>query len=68
MIFSDERIADYVEADFSDSVRIIGEFNTDAEDVLKITDENQEELSLEKIRTGIDNKYAYEILEAILPE
>ena len=67
MTFTQEQMADYVKADFSDSAKIIGEFNTDTEGVLKIMDENRDELSLEKIRTGIDNKYAYEILTAILP-
>ena len=68
MSFGDERTAEYVKADFSDSVRIIGEFNTDEEGVLRITDEKQEELSLEEIRQDIDNEYAFEILKAILPD
>ena len=68
MAFGEERKAEYVKADFSDSVRIIGEFNTDEDGVLKITNEKQEELNLETIRQDIDNEYAFEILKAILPE
>lgn len=68
MAFGTERKAAYVLADFSDSVRIIGEFNTDEQKVLRIEDENEETISLETIRQGIDNEYAFEILKAILPE
>ena len=68
MAFGTERKAAYVLADFSDSVRIIGKFNTDEQKVLRIEDENKETISLETIRQGIDNEYAFEILKAILPE
>ena len=67
MAFGEEKTAPYILADFSDSVKIIGEFNINEENALQITDENKEILRLESIRTGIDNMYAYEILEAILP-
>ena len=68
MAFGEERKAEYIKADFSDSVQIIGEFNTDEENVLRIEDDNKEPISLETIRQDIDNEYAFEILKAILPE
>ena len=68
MAFGEERKAEYVKADFSDSVKIIGEFNTDEENVLRVEDDNKEPISLETIRQDIDNEYAFEILKAILPD
>ena len=68
MEFTEERVADYVKADFSDSVRIIGEFNPNEQDLLEITDRDLEALEINSIRTYIDNPYAMEILESILPE
>ena len=68
MAFSDELTAAIVKADFSDSVKVIGEFNLNAEGTLEITDEKNEELDLSVIRSTIDNPQAFDILKAILPE
>ena len=68
MDFGDERFAEYVKADFSDSVKIIGEFNLNEEGNLEITDSELQALELSSISSYIDNPYAMEILKAILPD
>ena len=42
MAFGDELTAEIVKADFSDSVKVIGEFNLNDDSVLEITDDKQE--------------------------
>ena len=64
--FGDGLYAPVLKADFSYSARIIGEFNVNGEGTLVITDREGTALSLETIRAGINNPYAYEILAAIL--
>lgn len=66
--FDEERKAEIVKTDFSDSARIIGEFNVNDEDILEITDRELKALSLPAIHETIENPYAWEILTAILTE
>ena len=66
--FGENREAELCKADFSDSVKIIGEFNMNEEGNLVITDGEGTGLSLAGIRSGIDNPYAYEILASIVKE
>ena len=68
MAFCDNLTAKIIKADFSDSVKIIGEFNLNEEGVLEITDDKKEALDLSVIRNTIDNPQAFDILKAILPE
>ena len=68
MAFGEDRTAESVKADFSDSVRIIGEFNLNNEGGFEITDNEMNPLKLAVIKGYIDNPYAFEILKAILPE
>ena len=68
MAFGDALTAEIVKADFSDSVKVIGEFNLNDDGVLEITDDKQEALDLSVISSTIDNPQALEILKAILPE
>lgn len=68
MAFGDELTAEIVKADFSDSVKVIGEFNLNDDSVLEITDDKQEALDLGVISSSIDNPQAFDILKAILPE
>ena len=68
MAFGDELTAEIVKADFSDSVKVIGEFNLNDDSVLEITDDKQEALDLGVISSTIDNPQAFDILKAILPE
>ena len=68
MPFDEERSAEYIKADFSDSVRIIGEFNQNDQGVLVITDKDMQALKISSVSGYIDNPYALEILKAILPE
>ena len=66
--FDEERKAEIVKTDFSDSARIIGEFNVNDEDILEITDRELKALSLPAVHETIENPYAWEILTAILTE
>ena len=66
--FDEERKAQIVKTDFSDSAKIIGEFNVNDENILEITDRELRALNLEAIHETIDNPYAWEILKAILTE
>ena len=66
--FNEERKAQIVKTDFSDSAKIIGEFNVNDENILEITDRELRALNLEGIHETIDNPYAWEILKAILTE
>ena len=68
MAFNEELTAAIVKADFSDSVKVIGEFNLNEDGVLEMTDEKDEALDLSVIRSTIDNPQAFDILKAILPE
>ena len=67
MDFGKERKAEYIKADFSDSEKIIGEFNTNENGILEIQDETGNAISLNEIEKTINNRYALEILNAILP-
>ena len=66
--FDEERQAEIVETDFSDSAKIVGEFNVNEEDILEITDRELKALNLSAVHETIDNPYAWEILTAILTE
>ena len=68
MDFGDARTAAILKADFSDSARIIGEFNENTDGQLVITDPDGQTIAVKDIKATIDNPYAYEILTAIVPE
>ena len=68
LFLDEERQAEIVETDFSDSAKIVGEFNVNEEDILEITDRELKALNLSAVHETIDNPYAWEILTAILTE
>ena len=55
-------------ADFSDSAKIVGEFNTDDSGVRVINDKAGNPRSLDAIRETINNPEAFRILKALLPQ
>ena len=68
LVFGEERTAPVLLADFSDSAKIIGEFNTDEADVRVINDKDGNPRSLSSIQNNIDNPEAFRILKALLPQ
>ena len=67
MDFGNDKPADYIKADFSDSSKIIGEFNLNDQAILEIQDKDEHAIGMEEIEKTIDNRYALEILNSILP-
>ena len=68
MVFGENRPAAVMLADFSDSAKIIGEFNTDDAGVRVINDKAGNPRSLGAIQGIIDNPEAFRILKALLPQ
>ena len=62
------RTAELVRADFSDSKRIVGEFDVNENGLLEIRNADGAALKLSSIRKKIDNTCAFDILKAILPD
>ena len=68
MTFGKGRPAYVMLADFSDSAKIIGEFNTDDAGKHVINDSSGNPRSLGAIQGIIDNPEAFRILKALLPQ
>ena len=68
IVFGENRPAAVMLADFSDSAKIVGEFNTDDSGVRVINDKAGNPRSLDAIRETINNPEAFRILKALLPQ